>query len=166
MCPDKPGRKVNPEQFMATVIRERAERLGLPKEQVEHSVPDEPRFLRSARRRAEASRRSVEEVLEEDLQRLAESDYPRPECLQPHEVELFAAGELSEERRQHLASCNECSDLVGHLEADGGQVEEVVRLVARAGALQGEAASQETEFNIGRLADLAAAYLISDRGHR
>lgn len=70
----------------------------------------------------------------------------------------------TEERRQHLASCNECSDLVGHL--DGGQVEEVVRLVARAGALEEEAASRETESNVRRLASLAAAYLSFDRSHR
>jgi len=77
------------------------------------SSTEEPRSLIAARSRAARLNVSLGEMLRQDRERLRASTYPGPECLEPYEVEQYAAGRLSPERAEHIEACSGCQVLVG-----------------------------------------------------
>src|SRR6266566_4343835 len=113
-------------QRFESILRKRAERLKVdPERLTELEDSDEPRFLRAARARAAHQRTTYEDVLRQDLERLRASRYPGLECLEPDEVERFAAGVgLSEDRLQHVGGCDACKDLLQALSPSPDRIEE------------------------------------------
>jgi hypothetical protein len=76
----------------------------------------------AARARAERLKLSLDDMLLEDRRRLRASTYPGPECLEPYEVEEYAAGALSRERAQHVETCEGCHILVSGVTPSEAQV--------------------------------------------
>jgi hypothetical protein len=89
-------------------LRER----GMKKKVAEEEI--KPRSLMAAEKTARRLNIPVEEVISGDLQHMLESDYPGPECLEPHEVEEFiATGEFQDETLlSHLDICVSCEALI------------------------------------------------------
>jgi hypothetical protein len=166
-------RREDRERLLAEVLRDRAERLKVSVEQLgdlEDSA--EPRFLKAARDRAERLGSTPEEVLRQDVERLMASRYPGPDCLEPEEVERFAAGGvLGEDDVLHVAGCGACQSLLQVLSPSEGRLEEFLTSMRPNVAARGmESGAREGSFSIARsamsqapskgdLADLAGAAL-------
>jgi len=72
-------------------------------------APGISRFEAALQRRADRLGVGVDQVLAHDRQALRSSRYPTADCLDPYEVELFFAAELSEERIAHVQNCPMCA---------------------------------------------------------
>jgi hypothetical protein len=93
-------------------LENRSNRLGVSKEELVE-IEKEPKFLESARSRADEVGMSVGDVLREDLERMLESDYPGADCLQPDDVEEYIVmNELSQDSLSHIDTCHSCNALL------------------------------------------------------
>ena len=78
-----------------------------------------PLFVQAARARA-GGRKTAEDLLDEYSARLRQSTYPTLDCLLPEDVQRIAEGQpLSDEQRQHLGSCEPCSNLLSAAQPSG-----------------------------------------------
>jgi hypothetical protein len=79
----------------------------------EETVAVRPQYLQAAEKRAVRMGISPEQLLGEYSRRLKESTYPTPSCLTTDAVQAYSSGaELTEEQKDHVASCEPCSRLV------------------------------------------------------
>jgi tetratricopeptide (TPR) repeat protein len=95
------------------ILAARERRVG--SEEARKGEDDEPFFVSAARKRAMklGNKVEVEAILADDLKRLQATPYPRPDCLQPLEVEeLIDTGILAPARLDHQAHCVYCTALV------------------------------------------------------
>src|SRR5262245_5297980 len=86
--------------------------LSLDMEVKSEEVGARPTWLDAVEKRAFDSGKTVDELLIADRKRLRESNYPGPECFEPHEVEQYANGELSQDRIAHMDDCPSCTGLL------------------------------------------------------
>jgi hypothetical protein len=101
------------EEKFEQLLAKRAERLDMTSDEVMERMDDEPRFLRGARARAQKLGISEQELLDRDLQRVLDSTYPGPDCLDPDEVQEFAeTGSLPDDRLAHRERCDACAALL------------------------------------------------------
>lgn len=77
------------------------------------SPGDEPVYMQAAHARAAEMDISADQLLANYSERLRSSTYPTPSCITPQKVQACASGaSLSEVRRLHLATCDECQALL------------------------------------------------------
>jgi hypothetical protein len=92
-------------------------------------------------RRARRAGKSIQQVLADDRLLLRSSGYPTPDCLEPHDIELFARGELPDDRLAHRATCPSCQSLLSAIGADKHNAAvELSRMGALLAGIAGEAA--------------------------
>lgn len=107
------------------ILRKRAERLGLPPEELLRREDSTPRFIKAAERTADRLGISVQEVLDRDVQMLKTIKYPGPDCLQPYEVEEYVAnGHLTSQLKSHVEECTLCETLLAGAIPDRDRIEE------------------------------------------
>jgi len=86
--------------------------LSLDTECDSEELGTKPAWFEVAEKRASESGQTVDELLIADRKRLRESNYPGPECFEPHELELYVNGKLSSERIAHTKNCPSCTGLL------------------------------------------------------
>ena len=111
------------EELYKESIRERAKLLGISEEEVrKEAESSEPRFMIAARRKAERLGKTVEEVLEDDLEAMRNSNYPGPDCLNPGEADRYLSQQYSPEQNKlvedHLEKCEGCKSLIEFKKSD------------------------------------------------
>lgn len=89
----------------------------------------ESRSFEFVRSRAADLNITVDELLRRDRERLRASTYPGPECLEPYEMERYAAGLLASDRRLHAETCSGCQVLVRGLVPTSIQVSSLLNEV-------------------------------------
>ena len=122
-------------QAYARVLKKRADRLGISVEAAGKVDSSKPLYLTAAETAAARLGTTVEAVLQDDLRRIENSDYPTPNCLSPDDLEDLLAGleerKLSAEvllqpenlksleqnipfgeQLRHLSTCDACRTLL------------------------------------------------------
>ena len=98
--------KVDVEAKVKQIMEEAAAREGLTPEQYREKHRDrKPRFLQAYERLAERTGKSVQQLMDEDLERVRNSRWPGPDCLDPSECERTA---MPEDRIDHMRGCPDC----------------------------------------------------------
>lgn len=84
-----------------------------------HEKDFKPLFVREAERRAGRERKTVEQILDADRQRLHATPYPGPDCLDPDDVQALLATDAAaaaDDRREallsHVEGCDHCATLL------------------------------------------------------
>jgi len=121
-------------------------------------MSSKPQYVEAAKSSRQQSRRSVEEILQTDLENLYRSSYPSENCLEPDEIEsLVEQGiEVFGERREHLRACHFCAALVDALQPSERYDEELVADLCHVASI---AAPISEDTPTGELATLLAARL-------
>jgi hypothetical protein len=102
--------------LLDTVLRARAERLGVSIEDLLAQAKEHPTTLDLYVERGVATSQSPLDLLRAELDpQRRQSTYPGPECLLPHELQALAAESLAEDRLLHVQSCAPCRSLLDRL---------------------------------------------------
>lgn len=113
------------------------------------------RFEAALQRRASRSHKTVDEIVAADLEEARHPRFPSPDCLSPHEVELFYSGTLDEKRASHVDSCPMCSAV---LEISRPAPRGVARFLAEVhNSAHAEAAEASFSGNLVAIASFIAA---------
>jgi hypothetical protein len=119
-------------KLLEDIVRRRAERLGISESEVLEESRKEQSSLREIIKRSEETGRSALDLLQEELDSTKESDYPGPECLLPHELELLqTSGKLDDSRMEHLNTCDSCRALTSAMTPTRQHCEEFAEAVQR-----------------------------------
>lgn len=103
----------DPDRDYAELLKAEADHDGLSVEALTEQIRQKYGGLfEAAEKRAERLGVTVEDLYAQDRALIEESSYPSDVCLQPFEVELFAADALTAERREHVVGCRACSVLL------------------------------------------------------
>jgi len=97
------------------------------------TVPGKPLYVQDVEDRAKRQGKTPAQVRREDLEMLANSQFPSVQCLKPGELLLAASGhrDLRESRWTHLDACPYCQVLVANSGLDERFVAEMSRLLAQ-----------------------------------
>jgi hypothetical protein len=112
------------------IVEAQARRAGTTFDTVLAAAHNKPRWLDIAEERAKSKGISVEDLLQQSLERMNASAYPGPDCLRPDELEDYPERGLATARQAHLVSCRSCARLVEALQQEPTypwQVSEQVR---------------------------------------
>jgi hypothetical protein len=113
MSPQESESNMANDPIFNRIIKEHAERLGKPVEEIIKEAEKGPRFLAAAKEKSRKSGRSAQQILRDDIRAIEASNYPSSECATPEDLEEFAAsGELTKEVEAHLRVCENCSTLL------------------------------------------------------
>jgi hypothetical protein len=93
-------------------LREQAAEAGMSLDDYRSMLAAQPRYVGTLQRRAAKLGTSMRQLLDEDRRLMREATYPGPECIRPHEVELFAEEALTEDRLEHTRRCIPCGLLL------------------------------------------------------
>lgn len=93
-------------------LREQAAEAGMSLDDYRSMLAAQPRYVGTLQRRAAELGTSMRQLLDEDRRLMREATYPGPECIRPHEVELFAEEALTEDRLEHTRRCIPCGLLL------------------------------------------------------
>jgi hypothetical protein len=155
------------EQAFEKILDERAQVLGITKDEVlRMAEADPPRFVRAVRERAAQMGISEEELLQRELAKMVHSDFPTADCLDPAEVEEYVMqAALPDTRRAHVDSCQGCQTMIRMAQPDPerlrAQLEELRWLLSRVatGAVQRSDRTPRKAASAAASAAIAAAGL-------
>ncbi len=134
--------------FSEQLLQRRAERLGISIEEARKTDRKRPRFIEAAEEEAQRLGISVSEVLDSEPEQAPDTSYPRPDCLEPFEVEQFVAeSELPEDWTNHLKECRTCLVLLRTAKPDGKIPEAIQKLLDEmtSGAATGKPPTETVE---------------------
>src|ERR1700726_4741934 len=102
-------------KLLERIVNERAKRLGVSRRDVLGNMTKKPQFLSAAEEHATFELTGTPaSILRQDLDRLATSEYPGPECIMPYEIEEFQESGLhglTADRINHIQDCFCCTIL-------------------------------------------------------
>jgi hypothetical protein len=98
--------KVNVEAKVKQIMEQAAAREGLTVEEYREKHKNRrPRFMVAYEKLAARTGKSVQQLMDEDLERVRNSKWPGPDCLDPCECERRA---LPQDRIDHMRGCPDC----------------------------------------------------------
>jgi hypothetical protein len=113
MAPREPGAGQHHDPDFERIVRENAQRLGVPVEQLLKEAEKGPPSLAAAKEKSRRFGTSAKNILRDDIRRVEASDYPTEACATPEDFEEFArSGDLPEGLEAHLSSCENCKALL------------------------------------------------------
>ena len=114
------------QEFYDSLVEDRSKRLGITLEEAVE-LGKKLLFVQATERRAERLGTTPDHLLADYAKRIKESNYPRPYCLNPDEVQEFSAtGQLSPEQSSHIEACQPCRSLLESSRLSPPRVEELI----------------------------------------